>query len=173
MKNEVRYIAIIGVLLFCSTAFAQGNSIDRHFSKYQDDDRFTRISISGKMFSLFTNFEMDDPAEQEVVKTMSKIKGLKMLIGDSIVEAKSIYMKALSRTGSDMEELMTVKNPNNEMRFMISESGGMITELLMIMYDEKSVVLMSLIGDIDLKQISKMSKKMNIDGFEHLEKLEE
>lgn len=169
MRNRERNIALMLFLFIGSAMFAQSNSIDRHFSKYQDDDRFTRISISGKMFSLFTNFEMEDPAEQEVVETMSKIKGLKMLIGDSISEARSIYTTALSRTGKDMEELMTVENKENEMRFMIAESGGIITELLMIMYDDKSVMLMSLIGDIDLKQISKMSQKMNIEGFEHLE----
>ncbi|NND93522.1 MAG: DUF4252 domain-containing protein [Flavobacteriales bacterium] len=173
MRNRERYIALM-VLLFMGTAMlAQNNSIDRHFNKYKDDDRFTRISVSGKMFSLFANFEMDDPAEQEVVETMSKITGLKMLIGDSIDEARSIYSTALSKTSKDMEELMTVENSENEMRFMISESGGMISELLMIMYDNNSVILMSLIGDIDLKQISKMSQKMNIEGFEHLENVGE
>jgi hypothetical protein len=173
MRNRERYIALIVLMFIGVSMIAQSNGIDRHFSKYKDDDRFTRIAISGKMFSLFTNFEMEDPAEQEVVETMSKIKGLKMLIGDSIAEAKSMYNKALSATSEDMEELMTVENSENEMRFMISESEGMISELLMIMYDGNSVMLMSLIGDIDLKQISKMSQKMNIEGFEHLENIGE
>ena len=64
---------------------------------------------------------------------------------------------------------MTVENANQEMRFFISEADGIITELLMISYDGDSVMLMSLVGDIDLKQISKLSNKMNIEGFEHLE----
>ena len=103
MKNTLRYTAMMVLLFIGTSMLGQSNSIDRHFSKYKDDDRFTRISVSGKMFSLFANFEMDDPDEQEVVETMSKIKGLKMLIGDSIPEAKTIYMSALSKTSKDME----------------------------------------------------------------------
>jgi hypothetical protein len=36
-----------------------------------------------------------------------------------------------------------------------------------------SPVLIYLEGDINLKHISKLSKSMKIDGFEHLEKIDE
>ena len=85
------------MLILGLTAMAQSNGIDRYYETYKQDDRFTRISVSGKMFGLFANFEMDDPTEQEAVQTISKIKGLKMLVGDAIPEAKSIYVQAVKR----------------------------------------------------------------------------
>ena len=162
-------IALFAVMLMSMTMSAQSNSIDKYFEQYQDDERFTRVSISSRMFGLFSNFDREDEAEQEVVETISKLKGLKILAADSISEAKTIYRAAIKKPSVDMEELMTVENANQEMRFFISEADGIITELLMISYDGDSVMLMSLVGDIDLKQISKLSNKMNIEGFEHLE----
>jgi hypothetical protein len=162
-------IALFAVMLMSMTMSAQSNSIDKYFEQYQDDERFTRVSISSRMFGLFSNFDREDEAEQEVVETISKLKGLKILAADSISDAKTIYRAAIKKPSVDMEELMTVENANQEMRFFISEADGIITELLMISYDDDSVMLMSLVGDIDLKQISKLSNKMNIEGFEHLE----
>lgn len=166
-------LALLAAMLFSMTLSAQSNSIDKYYEKYQDDERFTRISISSRMFGLFSNFDMEDQAEQEVVKTISKLKGLKILVADSISEAKSIYQAAVKKPSSEMEELMTVESADQELRFFISESKGIINELLMVSYGDNSVMLMSLVGDIDLKQISKLSDKMNIEGFEHLENVGE
>ena len=40
------------------------------------------------------------------------------------------------------------------------------------MHGENEFFLLSLIGDIDLKQISRLSQSMNIDGFEHLKAID-
>jgi len=169
MNKIIRSIAIIALLFMVTGMSAQTNGIDKFYEKYQQDDRFTKISISSKMFGLFANFEMDDANEKEMVKTISKLKGLKMLVGESIPEAKSIFTQAIKRPAAEMEELMVVQDKSQELRFYITESAGVISELLMVSYSENSVVMMSLVGDIDLKQISKLSKKMDIEGFEHLE----
>lgn len=173
MRMKYTYIVtLLASVMLSMGAMAQSNSIDKYYEQYQDDDRFTRISISSRMFGLFSNFDREDEAEQEVVETISKLKGLKILVADSIPEAKSIYQAAVKQPSRDMEELMTVQNAGQELRFFITEADGIISELLMVSYDQQSVMLMSLVGDIDLAQISKLSNKMNIDGFEHLENID-
>ena len=172
MKTNRNTVLLVVMLIMSATMMAQSNGIDRYYETYKQDDRFTRISVSGKMFSLFANFEMDDPTEQEALETISKIKGLKMLVGDAIPEAKSIYVQAVKRPNAEMEELMTVENKTQEFKFFITEANGTISELLMLMYDGQSIMMMSLVGDIDLKSISKLSEKMDIQGFEHLENVD-
>jgi len=68
---------------------------------------------------------------------------------------------------------MIVKDGKQEVIFKVREDGKKITEFVMVVKDASEPVLMFLLGDIDLKQISKMSKTMDIKGFEHLEKVEE
>ena len=165
MKKQ---LILTACLLLLAVGMRAQTAVDRYFEAYSDDDRFTRVSVSAKMFSLFANFDMDDPDEQELVETISKLKGLKMIIGEDIDNAKSIYQQAAKLPSGKMEELMSVQDNQREFRFYISESGGKVSELLMVGYEDRQVMILSIIGEIDLKQISSLSRKMNIDGFEHL-----
>ena len=158
-------------LLLSYSGFAQETAIDKYFSSYLDDDRFTQVVVSSKMFGLFVNFEMDDPDEQELVETISKLKGLKIIAGDGIADAATHYKSAIRKPLGDMDELMRMKEENSELVFFIDEDSGIISELLMITHQGENLVILSLVGDVDLKQISELSKKMNIEGFEHLENI--
>jgi len=67
---------------------------------------------------------------------------------------------------------MSIRDKETNMKFLVQEQNNIITELVMVMHGDSEFFLLSLIGDIDLKQISKLSKSMSIDGFEHLENLD-
>jgi len=171
MKNKYYKSSVLLIVLICSTMSVSAQSaIQRHFEKYSEDDRFTRITISAKMFQLFANFEVNDEDGQEMVQTISKLKGLKMLVGNEIDDAPNLFGEVSKLPEKDMDELMRVEKEKSELRFFIKEkSDGVISELLMIALDEKELMMMSIVGEIDLKQMSKLSKHMNIDGFENLE----
>ena len=81
-------------------------------------------------------------------------------------------MSVVNRPARDMDELMTVSETDKEFRFYISEANGKISELLMVGFENQNVMIMSLTGDIDLKEIAALSKKMNIDGFENFKNVE-
>lgn len=158
------------VLIMCLSLglSAQSSGVDRYFEDYQDDDRFSLITVSSKMFSLFVNFDLEDPAEKEMVDAISKLKGLKMLIGSEVLEAQGIYDEVAEKPKGSMEELMSVRNnQQGEFKFYLTESNGTISELLMIGYESENVMILSLVGDLDLRQIAALSQKMNIQGFEH------
>lgn len=172
MKQKITLLLTL-LLLTSGSVMAQSSAIDRYYEQYREDDRFTRISVSSKMFDLFTNFDREDPAEQEVVETISKLRGLKMLVGEDIDNAKTMYLDVMKRPLVEMEELMTVEEKDSKLNFFISETDGRISELLLVSYGNRSVMMMSLVGDIDLKQISRLSQKMDIEGFEHLKNVGE
>jgi len=161
---------ILFMLVSITSISAQTSAIQRHFEKYGDDDRFTKITISSKMFSLFANFETDDENSQEMIETISKLKGLKMLVGNELDDAETMYKDISKKPEKDMDELMRIEKQGSEFIFFITEkSDGIISELLMIAFEEKQVMMMSIVGEIDLKKMSQLSKHMNIEGFEHLE----
>ncbi len=170
----MKKIVILSMLILGGLAAqAQDDAISKFFTKYQNDESFTQVTITARMFGLFANLDTEDAEDQEVIDAISKVKGLRILAKEDISNGKELYDEAykLIRV-QDYEELMTVRDKDSDMRFMIQEKGGIITELLMIMGSDDSFLLLSLIGDIDLKQISKLSKSMDIDGFEKLENLD-
>lgn len=170
----MKKLAILTVLILgVSTANAQEDAITKFFSKYQNDESFTQVNITGRMFSLFTNFEAEDQEDQDVIDAVSKVKGLKILAKEDISNGQALYEEAFRMIDSkEYEELMTIREKDNDMKFLIKEKDGIITELLMVMGSDDSFLLLSLVGDIDLKQISKLSKSMDIDGFENLQNLD-
>lgn len=169
-KGLIVFIMIIGSV----AAMAQGTVVTKYFNDLAADDKFTKVSVSSKMFSLFTELEAGSEAEKEFLLAISKLKGLKVIASDSIPNAAKIYTQALKDIdAAGYEELMSVKDAEENMRFSIKEKSGKIEELLMVVGGKKRFVLLSLYGEIDLKNISKIARSMNVSGLENLSKLED
>lgn len=170
----MKKLIICSLLLFGGLAAnAQDDAISKFFTKYENDDSFTQVTVTARMFGLFANLDADDAEDQEVIDAISSVKGLKILAKEDISNGKALYNEAFKLIkGKGYEELMTIKEEDSDMKFLILEKGGIIAELLMLMGSDDSFLILSLVGDIDLKQISKLSHSMNIDGFEKLENLD-
>ncbi len=166
-------LLIIGMMLFSFSGMAQGSLIAKYFEKYADNEAFTKVTVNAKMFSLFTELEVDGEDEKAFLDAVSKLKGLKILAADSVVDAAKLYAKATKDvTSNGYEELMTVEDAEEDMRFSIKEKNGKIEELIMIVGGNKNFVMLSLYGEIDLKNISKIARSMKINGLDNLGKLE-
>ncbi len=167
-----RIILALGLAVMAQVAFAQ-DAITKFFTKYQSDESFSQVTVSSKMFNLFTNLEADTPEDKEVLDAISKLKGLRILAKDNARDARMLYKEAFSLVPQkDYEELLSVRDKDNDMKFLIKENGGKISELLMIRGGNENFMVMSLFGEIDLKQISRIGKKMNVSGLEHLQKMD-
>ncbi len=161
------------MLLLSVTAQAQGDAITKFFNKYQDDDSFTQVTVSAKMFNLFTNMEVKGKDDQEVLNAISKLKGLRVLAKENARNSRELYKEALALIPmKEYEELMSVRDKDKDMKFFIKESKpGVINELVMVSGGNEEFMVLSLFGEIDLKEISKIGSKMDIDGLQHLKKM--
>ncbi len=155
---------------------AQGELINRYLDQYADDETIVKVSINSRMFSLFTEMEGGTEEEKEFLDAVSNLKGLKILASDSLGKGRSreMFNKAAKDVdGAGYEELMTVKDAEEDVKFSIKEKGGIIEELIMVVGGNKNFVFLSLYGEIDLKTVSKLASAMKVDGLRSLEKLDE
>ncbi len=167
-----KIIAAAVLMIIASGAFAQ-DAISKFFSKYQNDESFNQVNISSKMFGLITNMEVESAEDKEIVDAISKLKGLKILAKEDARNARELYKEAFALIPKDYEELMTVRDQDKDMKFMIKENGGKISELLMVMGGNSEFMVMSLFGEIDLKQVSRIGKKMDVKGLENLHRMDD
>ena len=161
-------------MLLSFAGMAQGTIIEKYFNEYADDEAFTKVTVNGKMFSLFTELEPNSKEEEAFIKAASKLKGLKVLANDSAVKAAKLYKQAcadIEKAG--YEELMTVKDAEEDMKFSILDKNGKIEELIMVVGGKQNFVMVSLYGEIDLNNISKIARSMNVMGLENLNKIED
>ena len=167
-----KIISIVTVMLMVGALNAQ-SLVSSTFSDYESNENFTRVSISKKMFSILANLDPEDEEEKELIETISELDGLKIIVADSSENPSKLFKESMSRLPSRFEELMTVDEKGEKIVFMIDEKDGMVAELIMIMKGDDEFVLLDLFGKIDLKQISNLSRKMNIDHLDKLERIEE
>ena len=170
MKHTVVFILMVVAI----TNVNAQDAISKFFSKYQSDESFTQVNVSSKMFSLFTNMEADTPEDQEVLEAISKLKGLRILMKENTSDARNLYKEAFALVPvKEFEELMSVRDKDQDMKFYIKETGGKISELVMISGGTDDFMVMSLFGEIDLKQVSRIGKKMDVKGLENLHRLDD
>jgi hypothetical protein len=170
----MKKIIVAGALLIVMNgAFAQ-DAISKFFSKYQTDESFSSVTVSSKMFGLFTDMEADTPDDKAILEAISKLKGLKILAKEDARTARALYKEAFTLIPiKEYEELMAVRTDDKDMKFFIKETSGKISELLMVVGGNEQFMVMSLFGEIDLKQIARIGKKMDVKGLEHLENMHE
>ena len=169
----MKKIIAVGVVMIVMIKVANAqDAISKFFTKYQTDESFSSVTVSSKMFGLFTNMEADTPEDKEVLEAISKLKGLKILAKEDARTARALYKEAFVLIPiKEYEELMAVRTDDKDMKFYIKETSGKISELLMVLGGNEQFMVMSLFGEIDLKQIARIGKKMDVKGLEHLENM--
>lgn len=171
--KKITIFVFIG--LFAFNLSAQNNAISKHFTQFQRDTNFTKISVTSRMFSLFTEIEAEDADEEEILAAMSKLKGIKALVKNNSDNSNNLYYDALETIQKDggYEELMTVEDAGENIYFTIREEGNKISELLMVIGGKQNFMVMTLFGEIDLNSIAKLSRVLKIKGMEAFQALEQ
>ena len=169
MKKLVTCFAII---LAGTVLIAQNTAIDDVFEKYAGKEGFTTVYISKNLFDLVAEIEHED---EEVNEVVSKLETIRILAVDRCEKPEGInfyeeVMESLPK--NEYEELMTVKEKDQDVIFLVKEKNGIISELLLLVGGEDNA-LISIVGDIDINQIHKLSKTMHGDHMDHLKKLKD
>jgi len=167
-----KFILSITSLCLALIMQAQSNPIDEMFNKYSEKEGFTVVTISGKMFSMFSNLDDENKDADNVI---SKLKSIRILsVEDSLLNKNLNFYSELSKKLdlSVYEDLMLVKEGPNITRFLIKQTGNVISELLVIAGGPAGNSLISIRGELNLKNISDLSKSVGIDELKSLDKID-
>lgn len=166
MKKILFTVAVM--IGFVGASFGQSDAIEKYFEKYMDDEQFTVVYISPKMFSMISKITPED-MDPEVRDVIKDLKGLRILTTETNTAA--FYKEAKSKIDTkEYEVLMTVRDEGTNVEFLVKDSGDIINELLLLVGGD-DFVMMSFVGNIDLNKIAKLANTLDIDGMEHLENL--
>ena len=182
-----KVILIVAVVL--TSVMSYGQSI---FDQFEDMDGVTSVVVNSKMFSMLANINIntDDAESQAYIDMIKKITSLKVLTtGESSVSALMAADVTSYLKSSKLEELMRIKDGDQTVKIYVKEGKdeNHVKELLMFINGLKELtagqdlningkkrdietVIVFLTGDIDLRQISKLTDKMNVPGGKHLKK---
>jgi len=167
-----RTILMSVVFLLGMLAFGQQSAVDKVFDKYSGKEGYTTVYISSFMFNLLNSLEVDDPEYNDFKKATSGIKSIKILTQDG-GNSESFGKELLAMLPkSEYQEMMKVKDQDEEVLFLAKESGGKISEFLLIVSGGSDDVLIAITGDIDLESLSSIASGLDLPGMENLDNLE-
>ena len=171
MKRIVERFLIILTIMggLQAAAFSQSDAIQRFFDNYVNDDRFTTVNVTSKMFELIYQIEIEE-LDEDTRDVIRNLDGLRVL--STKFNTGDFYNEATSKvTSSEYEVLMEVTG-NEKAKFWVREDADLIKELLMIARADDEFIMISFTGDIDLAKISRIADKIDIHGIRHLEKMD-
>jgi len=166
---------IIAVVLVIAPVFSYAQS---QFDKFEDIEGVTSVIVTQKAFSLMSTIGAE--SDDEYMNLIKNITSLRVFATENSSVATQMRAEAEKYLDkANLEELMRIKEDGSNVRIYIREGSSedyvnelfmFVTETNMNKNDATETVIISLLGNIDLKQIAKLTEKMNLPGGEHLEK---
>ena len=179
----------ISLILVMITAMSFGQNL---FTDFENMDGVTSIVVNNKMFSMLSSIEINssDADEQQFWDMIKNITSLKVLTTGDVGIANDMTKRVKQYLNkSNLDELMRIKDGDQMVSMYIREGKDEfhVTELLMFVNGLKEItsdqnisingekrdietVILFLNGDIDLRQISTLSEKMDVPGVKHFKK---
>jgi hypothetical protein len=175
LKNKqseiMRKLILSLVLVFSANTFFAQNVFD----KFEDQEGITAVVVNKKMFSLLSKMEVKDKESQQYVNLIKKLDNLRVFVTQS--DKKSDEMRSISDKyvkSASLEELMKINEKGKSVKIYVKSgaSDSQIKELMMFVEGSanEETVLMSLVGDFDLNELSVLTDKMNLPGGDDLKK---
>lgn len=152
------------------------------FDSFENEKDVTSVVVTKNMFKLLSKMDLNssDPEAQAYLKMVNDLDNIKIFTTDNPSVAKKMD-DAVSKyvsTSKNLGELMRVKDDGKNIKFYSKDgkSENFVSELLMhldgIVDGKPMTVIMSITGNIDLKQISKLTADLKIPGSEELKNLD-
>lgn len=170
-QKEMRYILIIGLFLVSNGFFAQSA-----FDKYEGQEGITSILVTKKMFQMMASVKVEasNGETQQYQDLIKKLDSLKVFTttNTKISADMKLATEKYSKTVG-FEELLRVNDGKKHTRILVKSgtTNSQPKELLMFIEganQENKTVLMLVVGNFNINEISVLIDKMKIPGSDEL-----
>ncbi len=160
------------ILMTGNLSAQQDDALNKFFKSYIDDDRFSTVYISPKMFQMVSKIKIND-MDADLQETLKSLTALHIL--STHQNPRAYYKEALSKINTkEYEELMKIRDEGEDAIFLTKSMPGnddVIKELLMLVGDDDEFTILSFVGNIDINKIGRLGKTLKIDGADKLERI--
>lgn len=151
----------------------------QNFDKYENMKEVDAMVMTSKMFKMLSKVELDenDPESREYMKLIENLERIQIFKSNSasVRSQMAADVKSYLQKGS-MEELMRVTEDGKNIKFysVPGKNENYVKELFMFLEgtdgDKPLSVILSITGNIDLSQLSKLTADLKVPGAEELKK---
>ncbi len=150
------------------------------FDKYENMKEVDAMVMTSKMFKMLAKVDLssNDPEAREYMKLIENLDRIQIFKSSDakVMSQMANDVKAYLAKGS-MDELMRVNEDGKNIRFysVPGKNDNYVKELFMFLQgqddSEPLAVILSITGEIDLSQLSKLTSDLKVPGSEELKKV--
>ena len=163
--------SIFALILVCFTLNinAQDEFIKTFFEKHSENENFTSIFVSPKLFSLFQELDLDleDEDAEKVMEMAESFNSLRILVAEEA--DKSLHEEFNAEfSKANYEVLIRVNDKgNSNIDLLIKEDNDLITDLLMLVSGEDTdFVLINFTGALSKDKLNKLLQDTDFNESE-------
>lgn len=176
--KKVTFIVLLAVLTNLSM-FAQGyHPTKALIDKYHSQKGITLASVSKELFNHLLELGQESEIKEinEVRDVIKDIDFLHVMMFDLRRENNPQMFEQFKNDLENLKldgysELMTVQETDETVKFFTKKNGEEINELLLLIFEPQQAGFISITGKINLRSIGRISRTMNLQGLENLEKI--
>jgi len=160
-------------------AMAPMLSQSQNFEKYEDMKEVDAMVMTSKMFKMLAKVDLseNDPEAREYMELIENLDRIQIYKSSNanIMSQMETDVKSYLQKGS-LEELMRVNDNGQNIKFysLPGKNDNYVRELFMFLEgsenDKPMTVILSITGEIDLSQLSKLTSDLKVPGAEELKK---
>jgi hypothetical protein len=164
-----RIFLTVIIAAFAAAIYGQKNSLDDFFNKYSGIEGYNSVIINGNFFGFLKNFD-DDPdlanLDKKVtsIRVLSRKKNVQVDVPDFMPDLRNIIKHG------NYEEMITVKNSEDDIRFLVKGKGDIINEILIVASGDDDAVI-QIKGNLTQEDVDRISEN-HTGGIARLEQLE-
>ncbi|TQD39130.1 DUF4252 domain-containing protein [Haloflavibacter putidus] len=151
------------------------------FSKYENMREVDAMVVTSNMFKLLAEIDVDsdDPEVKRYMQLIENLENIRVIstsnqqIGEEMLTDMNKYI-----ANNALEKLMMLKEDGKNVKFY-SKPGSKknyVRQLVMLLSGQEEgkpiTVALSITGDIDIKEVSRLAKDLDVPGAEQLKKVE-
>ncbi|HEX2920507.1 MAG TPA: DUF4252 domain-containing protein [Bacteroidales bacterium] len=135
----MKKLVLASTLIMCLACVNGQRGIDRLLEKYSDTEGFSCISFSGDLLNFTASFE-EEGDDKEIKAKISQVKILsKKDHHSNDINFYDLAMKNIDI--DDYEELMSVRESDQDLRVLVRLQGRRITEFLLVAGGEDNAIV--------------------------------
>jgi len=152
------------------------------FDAFENAKDVTSVVVTKNMFKLLSKMDLNssDPEAQAYLNMVDNLDNIRIFTTENPVEAKKMDAAVAKYVSDskDLGELMRIKDKGQNIQFYSKEgkNENFVRELLMYLTGSEdgknTTVIMSITGNIDLKQISKLTAELKVPGSDQLKNID-
>ncbi|MFD1095725.1 DUF4252 domain-containing protein [Salegentibacter chungangensis] len=167
-------IAVIAALMpFMTTA--------QSFEKYENMKDVDAMIVTSKMFKMLAKVDLSDtdPEAKQYIKLIENLDQIRVFTSkDTKVRNQMANDVKSYLQGGSLEQLMRVTEDGKNIKFYSrpGKNDNYVSELFMFMEGNKDgepiSIILSITGQIDLSQLSRLTSDLKVPGAEELKNIE-